>query len=113
MSRNANRSGCYRMLSCSCSPQSMDGARDRVPADFNDPARTGAAAMSEINPALPVRCPRCCHASARVLVAGSTVVTLRCLKCDHLWATEVRDLPDVVRGSINLASPESVWHSAE
>ena len=45
---------------------------------------------------LPLRCPKCEHEGATVVVRSYTVVTLVCRTCPHTWSTEIAALPEAV-----------------
>ena len=65
--------------------------------------------------ALPVLCPRCRHDAGDITFTLHTILAVTCARCAFTWATELADMPDVVRVAVrtamlNLARPQSPPH---
>jgi hypothetical protein len=51
-------------------------------------------------PVLLLHCPVCGRPGAKLCVTSMTVVTVKCTRCHHMWATELRDLPEAMQGQV-------------
>ena len=56
---------------------------------------------------LPLRCPKCEHDEATLVVHSFTVLTVMCAKCSHSWAADAALLPDNVRQRLRVIDPRS------
>jgi transcription elongation factor Elf1 len=46
---------------------------------------------------LPIQCPHCEHALAKLFVNSYSVVTVTCVSCGHTWSIEMAALPTNVQ----------------
>lgn len=57
--------------------------------------------MADVNPppesVLPIHCPKCEHARAKLFVNSYSVVTVTCVGCGHTWSVELAALPQNVQ----------------
>jgi len=51
----------------------------------------------DADPTIPLRCPQCDHAEARLSVSSHTVLTVKCMRCKHSWSADIATLPESVR----------------
>ena len=65
--------------------------------------------MSDTNPNVPLVCPQCSHAAAKVSVASQSVVTFACAECGHYWTMEIAGLPEDVRRRVPVDAQGLVW----
>ena len=62
-----------------------------------------------------VLCPRCQHDVGCLTFTCHTILAVTCARCAFTWATELADMPDVVRVAVrtamlNLAQPQYPPH---
>jgi Zn ribbon nucleic-acid-binding protein len=49
---------------------------------------------------LPIQCPKCHHDGSTLLIKSYTVMTLMCVSCRHMWASDLMSLPAEVQKKI-------------
>lgn len=52
------------------------------------------------DPVLTLPCPHCGASEAKLCVTSVTVITVKCLTCAHMWATDLAELPEPVRDQL-------------
>ena len=58
--------------------------------------------MSETS-TLTVSCPHCQHDLAKISVSSRTVVTVTCVRCDHVWCADVDAMTNAARVEAQIA----------
>ena len=53
-----------------------------------------------IDPILALQCPHCGGQGAKLYVTSATVIMVKCLRCAHMWATDLAELPEPVRDQL-------------
>ena len=61
--------------------------------------------MSDPQSSIPVTitCPNCQHDLAKLIVSSRTIVTVTCLQCDYVWATELDGMSKDARTAAQVA----------
>ena len=54
-------------------------------------------------PLLPIRCLKCSHDHARLVVSSATVLTVKCPECAFTWSVEIASSPAETRNQLENA----------
>ena len=52
------------------------------------------------DPVLALECPHCGGSEAKLCVTSATVITVKCLTCAHMWATDLTEVPEPIRDQL-------------
>jgi transcription elongation factor Elf1 len=56
--------------------------------------------MPKKDRSLPIQCPKCHHHGSTLLIKSYTVMTLMCVSCRHMWASDLMSLPAEIQKKI-------------
>lgn len=56
---------------------------------------------------IPVACPRCHHDTATMTLSSASVVSVKCVKCQHHWSLDVVEMSARVRKAVQIAMLKS------
>ena len=63
-----------------------------------------SAGTGHMDSNLPLRCPTCSHDGAEIHISSSTVLTVRCGRCSHVWCVDLERIASVAEASGGSAS---------
>ena len=57
--------------------------------------------MPNTNRPLPIQCPKCQRLECTLMVESATIMLVRCVRCQHAWATQIDWLTPEIREKVH------------
>jgi Zn ribbon nucleic-acid-binding protein len=59
--------------------------------------------MADDDLVVGLHCPKCDHDGARLFIGSATVVTVKCVRCDHVWSVDTNTVAPDIRQQVDAA----------